>query len=144
VGTKMSCLQIRIRRALAFSLIELLITIAVVAILVAIAVPSYRSFIVRANRTEGIDAVLASIVCQERIYSRVNAYDATECAGATANGLYVVTIATQNSNQNITITATPQAAQVNDGCGVLALNEKGIKKASGSSGVAAEKCWAGK
>ena len=134
--------QLRARSASAFTLIEVLITIAVVAILVAIAVPSYRAFIIRANRVEGIDAVLASMICQERIYSRINAYDPTQCgAGLTANGHYAITIATLNSNQTVTITATPQGPQVNDDCGALTLDEKGRK---GSSTASAEKCWAGR
>lgn len=133
-----------VRRQPAFSLIELLIAIAIVAILVAIAVPSYRSFVIRTNRVEGIDAAMAAMVCQERIYSRTNAYDASECGGATPNGLYTVVIATVNANQNVTVTANPQGAQASDSCAALSLNEKGVKKANGATGTAAEKCWAGK
>ena len=123
-------------------MIELLITIAVVAILVAIAVPSYRGFAIRANRVEGIDAVLHAMLCEERVYSRLNVYDAGQCpAGLTANGLSSVTITTASPFQNVTITATPQGAQANDDCSALSLNEKGIK---GSSASTAEECWAGK
>jgi type IV pilus assembly protein PilE len=134
--------QLRARSASAFTLIELLITIGIVAILAAIAVPGYRSFVIRANRVEGIDAVLASMICQVRIYSRINVYDPTQCgAGLTANGLYDVTIDTADPFQTVTITATPQGRQVNDDCGVLTLNEKGMKSSSTAS---AEKCWAGR
>ena len=123
-------------------MIELLITIAVVAILVAIAVPSYRGFAIRANRVEGIDAVLHAMLCEERVYSRLNVYDAGQCpTGLTANGLYSVTITTVSPFQNVTITATPQGAQANDDCSALSLNEKGVK---GSSASTAEECWAGK
>lgn len=135
----------RMRRQSAFNLIEVMIAIAIVAIIVGLAVPSYRSFVIRTNRVEGIDGAMASMICQERIYSRFNAYDATECGpGPTANGLYVVSIVTQNANQNVTITATPQGSQSDDSCSALALNEKGIKTANGSSGAASEKCWAGR
>jgi type IV pilus assembly protein PilE len=140
----MNVVLVSARRRRAFTMIELLIAIAIVAILVALAVPSYRSFVIRANRVEGIDAVMAAMVCQERIYSRTNAYDAGQCGGLTSNGLYQVTIATQNANQNVAITATPQGAQTGDSCNALSLNEKGIKKANGATGDAAEKCWAGK
>lgn len=121
-----------------------MIVIAVVAILVSLAVPSYQNFVIRTNRVEGIDAVMGAMVCQARIYGRTNAYDTTLCGGLTSNGLYTVTIATQNANQNVTITATPQGSQTSDSCNALTLNEKGRKTANGSSGAAAEKCWAGK
>jgi len=131
-----------IRKSSAFTMIELLITIAVVAILVAIAVPSYRDFVIRANRVEGIDAVLHAMLCEERVYSRLNVYDAGQCpTGLTANGLYSVTITTATPFQNVTITAAPQGGQANDDCGSLTLTEKGVK---GSSASTAEKCWAGK
>ena len=135
----------RMRRQSAFNLIEVMIAIAVVAIIVGLAVPSYRSFVIRTNRVEGIDAAMATMICQERIYSRINAYDATEClpgvGGLTANGLYVVSIVTQNANQNVTITATPQGNQSDDSCLALALNEKGVRTASGAGAV---DCWAGR
>ena len=140
-----------IRKSSAFTMIELLITIAVVAILVAIAVPSYRDFVIRANRVEGIDAVLHAMLCEERVYSRLNEYDADQCDpdGATngagvyfsANGLYKITIAPEDPPQNVTITAAPQGGQVNDDCGSLTLTEKGVK---GSSASTVEKCWVGK
>jgi type IV pilus assembly protein PilE len=129
-------------------MIELMITIAVVAILVSLAVPSYRSFILRTNRVEGIDAVMAAMLCQERIYSRLYNYDEGLCTcldclppGATDTGLYVVSIATAASNQQVTITATPQGSQANDPCNVLTLNEKNERTASGADDV---KCWKGR
>ena len=132
--------QMRITGQPGFTLIEVMITVAVVAILMALAVPSYRSFVLRTNRVEGIDAVMTAMLCQESIYSRLYNYDANLCTGATATGVYVVSIATAASNQQVTITATPQGNQANDPCNVLTLDGKGHKTASG----VAENCWKGR
>jgi type IV pilus assembly protein PilE len=146
--------QKRLTDQSAFTLIEVMITVAVVAILVSLAVPSYLSFILRTNRVEGIDAVMAAMLCQERIYSRLYTYDEGLCTcldclppGATDTGLYVVSIATPTSTatppsyQQVTITATPQGSQANDPCNVLTLNEKNERTASGADDV---KCWKGR
>jgi type IV pilus assembly protein PilE len=49
-----------------FTLIELMITVAIVGILAAVAVPAYRQYIVRAKRTEAISALADIAQRQER------------------------------------------------------------------------------
>ena len=126
------------------TLVEMIITLGLLAIVVSIAVPSYTSFTIRAHRSEGIDALIAASACQERLYSRNNAYSSSDCEGLTQNGHYSVTITTANANQSYTATATPQGNQVKDGCKTLTLNDQGIKKANGSGGDFASKCFSGK
>lgn len=128
-------------------MVELLTVIAVVAILTALAVPSYREYVLRTNRMEAINILLEVASCQERIYVRFNQYDADRCGAAatTANGLYTVGMTTSNTNQNYTLTATALGAQVNDSCVNLTLNDLG-ERGTSASGVATDvaKCWKGK
>ena len=141
--------QKRLTDQSAFTLIEVMITVAVVAILVSIAVPTYRDFVLRTNRVEGIDAVMTAMLCQERVYSRTNAYDGTEIRcfpnipeqtfDLTTNKYYQVII--NSGGQTVMISARPQGNQANDPCGELTLNEKGVKTASGDDDV---KCWKGR
>lgn len=134
-------------RQFGISLIELVIVIAVVSILASIAVPSYREYVLRTNRMEAINILLNVAACQERGFMKFNQYATTRCLtpNTTPNGTYVVTMATSNANQNFTLTATPQSAQVNDSCGNLTLNDQGARGTSVSSvATVVADCWRGK
>lgn len=143
----MSSIQRMMKRSFGFTLIELMTVIAVVAILTALAVPSYRDYVLRTNRMEAINILLDVAACQERTYVRFNQYDTSLCGASstTANGLYTVSMNTSNSNQNYTLTATAQGNQVNDSCGNLTLTDQGIRGTSASN-VNADvvNCWKGK
>ena len=127
-----------------FTLIELMITLVVITILLAIAFPSYERIVVRANRAEAIEALLTAAACQERLFIRNNAFDANACAGATNNGHYLISVATPNGGQNFVLTATPQNNQVKDDCGVLTLDDRGLRTASSETGERAQNCWSGR
>lgn len=131
---------------LGITLIELMVVIAIVAILGALAVPSYRQYVVRANRTEAINELLNIAACQERIYQKLNVYDANRCGvgGTTTNNLYTMSMTTSNANQNFVVTATPSGSQASDACGNLTYSDQGVKNISASDD--ADKiatCWKG-
>lgn len=134
----------RVQNQAGFTLLELMITLAVLAVLVFLALPGYQAYVLRGYRTEGIEALMAAAVCQERLFSRTNAYVADQCGGLTVNGYYNITVATQNSDQEFTLTASPQGGQVKDSCGELAVDQRGARQANGSGGNVAARCWAGK
>ncbi len=125
-------------------MIEAMIVLGVLTIIVSLAYPSYTRYVIRANRSEAIEALLAAAACQERLFIRNNAYNANQCGGATSNGLYAITVGTTNSNQNFAMKATPQGSQVGDECGTLTLDDRGIKQANATGGDFAITCWAGK
>lgn len=127
-----------------FTLIEAMITIALLAILTNLAVSSYRQYVVRSHRSEAIEGLMAASACQERLLIRNNNYTAGQCGGATSNGEYVIAVTTSNANQNFVATATPQGAQAEDGCGAMAINDAGVKSAHGETGAMAQTCWAGR
>lgn len=69
------------------TLIELVVVMVIIGILVGIAVPSYRDYVLRANRTEGRAALLALATAQEKFYLQCNTYataidpaEVTDCA----------------------------------------------------------------
>ncbi|MEO8600005.1 MAG: type IV pilin protein, partial [bacterium] len=57
-----------------FTLIELMIVVAVIGILAAVAYPSYQDSIIKTKRAEGRAALMAAMQQQERYYTQNNAY----------------------------------------------------------------------
>jgi type IV pilus assembly protein PilE len=131
-----------------FSLLELMIVVAIIGIIAAIAIPSYTTYVRRANRTDATRAITLDAQALERCYSQSFAYApcATAPAGTTpsSQGNYSVTIAVTASPATYTITATPvSSSQLGDSaCAVFTLNSAGTQGATDSGGVNSTKtCW---
>jgi type IV pilus assembly protein PilE len=123
-----------------FTLIELVVAVAILAIIVAIAVPSYTNQVLRSNRTEAIDELLRQAAFQQATYTRTNNFGAV--ANYTTNsGRYSINTQIINAGQGYAITAAPQGAQTNDSCGDLILNHLGQKTVSAGD---ATRCWGGR
>ena len=127
-----------------FTLIEAMVALAILTFLVSLAIPNYYAYVVRSNRTEAIEGLMAGSACQERLFIRNNAYNAAACGGLTNNGFYNITFATSNGNLNFVATAAPQGSQTDDNCGTLTISDTGVKQAEGQTGTFAQRCWAGK
>ena len=137
------------REARGFTLIELLVVVLIVAILAAVALPSFNRQVQKTRRTDGHNILLRIAAEQERFFTNSNQYAATLNGAPPAglgfttltseNGHYLVTAAMGAGNQTFTLTATAQGTQVNDACGNLTL---GNSDAKGFSGTQANgKCW---
>lgn len=128
-----------------FSLLELLIVMAIIAILIAVAYPVYTSYLTTGRRNQAEVALLYLASQLEEFYSLENTYQ-----GATLDGLGVNTYTDDHSYQlmiqsltvaSYTIVALPlnQQAKADSECGVLSLNELGEKTISGTANSSA--CW---
>lgn len=122
------------KKALGFTLIELIIAVAVLAIITMIAVPSYTSYILRSHRAEGTAALNAIQLQQEKYRTYHNTYgtlgDVWGGVTTTENGYYNLAI-TGNSATGYTSTATAQGNQANDmqsgvSCTTLTLTVNGL------------------
>lgn len=151
-----------------FTLIEVMITIAIVAMLAAVALPSYRSYVQRSNRTDARNTLLAAAQRMEQNYNLSGRYDQLQNGTAVNDAmlttwgldrspvsgakLYTIAFDTATPTQvAYVLVATPVAgtAQADDTCGVLRLTERNLKAAMGenpnTAGVARNtntaNCW---
>jgi type IV pilus assembly protein PilE len=130
-------------RSRGVTLVELLVVVVIFAIVTSVAVPAYRSYVVRANRSDAKAATLAMASHLERCYTRYNAYNDGNCSVdisdvRSTEGHYLVSAVVNAST--FTITATPQGSQTADPCGSFSLTSTDIKTVGGSE--PAVRCWA--
>ena len=129
-----------------FTLVELMIVVAILAIVVAWGYSSYRDTVLRSHRAEGVGELLTIADKMERYYADQGTYiGATVGSSANAvhpssseNGYYSFAITSATAIQ-FTLTAAPQGGQADDTkCGTFTLTSQGARTASGTD---AAKCW---
>lgn len=123
----------RSMRAAGFTLLELMIAVAIIGILAAIAIPNYQSYLVKANRSAAQQHMLALASKQEQYLLDSRAYASTEAAlgysstPSDVSGKYTIAIATTATPLGFTITATPVAGGSQAADGTLTLDNTGAK-----------------
>src|SRR6056297_1363215 len=103
-----------------FTLIELMIAIAILAIIMGIAIPSYTQYVLKSGRAEAKSELYQGAQALERCYTRYSAYNDGDCSAATAldgrmsdNEKYELGV-TEISATEFTLTATPKGSQLKD------------------------------
>ena len=133
-----------------FTLIEVMIVVAIVGILSAIALPSYNEYIRRVHRAEARAALLQGAQWMERAATATGTYPLTASFPTTLttmqSGRYTVAVASPPasaaSGAAFTLTATPAGGQVGDKCGSYTLTHSGVRgAASAASGALVTECW---
>jgi type IV pilus assembly protein PilE len=140
-----------------FTLVELMITVVILAIIVGIAVPAYTQQIQKSRRTDARNALLDIAGREERFLSVSNAYSQLPTdVGYTgvawpqtvSNGYYTVTVVTPNpgfpaTTPSFLITATPIGVQAGDTtCATFTVNQIGQQTAQNSGGTdTSATCW---
>ena len=121
-----------------FSLVELVIALAIIGILAAIAAPLYRDHLADMRRTDGQSALLQAAHNMQKYYSANGTYiGAVLDPSASEKGFYAISFSAGPTAQSYTMQAVPQAGQAGDGCGTLTIDQAGRKTAAGPLG----ECW---
>jgi type IV pilus assembly protein PilE len=117
------------QRARGFTLIELMVTIAIVAILAAIAIPSYQEQVRKSRRGQAKADLVEYAQTAERWHSINNTYVGwapTSNVSPSTGAAHYSIVESNLSATTFTLTATPtSAAQIGDRCGTLTIDQAG-------------------
>ena len=121
------------------TLMELMVVMVVVGILTAIAVPSYSNHVKKTRRKMAAACLQENAQYMERWYtSKMTDEDAAaQMCPPEIQPFYTVAVVVTPPREFVA-TAVPKGAQLDDKCGTLSLDEKGIRAASGGTVSA---CW---
>jgi type IV pilus assembly protein PilE len=137
------------RKDSGFTLIEVMVTVAIVAILAAIAIPNYSQYVQKTRRTDAQEKLLDMAAQQERWFFTKNQYtnDVADIGGASSkDGYYTVAISGTGVAPftTYTLTATPVTtkSQYSDStCTSFTIDNTGAKKAFKGGDETTGTCW---
>lgn len=132
---KRSCVQ-------GFSLIEIIITLAIVAILATITVPSFSGLVAKSRRSDAVSTLLQVQLAQERWRADQLSYASDLVAlgwkhAESTDGYYSLRVKHADAS-GFLVTAQPRGVQQDDVCGIFALDENGP---AFGDGFADPDCW---
>ena len=150
----------RCTRTQGFTLVELMIVVAIVGVLASVALPNYNRYVERSHRANARSALVQMAQWMERVATATGQYpacnaDFTECTVGgkeltfpeplrlVEGGRYSnITIADSSAN-SYTLTAAATGPQINDACASFSLDHRGNRTVTGANLTNAQRraCW---
>ncbi|WP_372766862.1 type IV pilin protein [Pseudoalteromonas sp.] len=131
------------KKLLGFTLIEMMIVVAIIGILTAIAYPSYVAYLYKGSRAEAMSSLLDIANRQEQFYADNHRY--TSALGdlgvqsTSDTGLFSLTLTSDGSTFSVTASPIDYPATKDSECASFKIDELGQKTATGSGGN--NTCW---
>lgn len=124
-----------------FSLIELMIALAIMGILVAVAMPSYQSYVRKGRRADAQQFMLNLAQLNQRYFldnrSFTNTVSTLATTPTSVSSYYTITITVDaGPPATFSIAAAPTGGQASDSCGTLTITSANVKSSSSGSN-----CW---
>jgi type IV pilus assembly protein PilE len=137
-----------------FTLIEVMIVVAIIGVLSAIALPAYQSYILKSRRADAKNAVLDMASRQERFFSMNNKYSGTaadlgyavlpSAVNSSGSSYYDLTVTTSTGPAGFVAKATPTGSQQRDAeCYAFQVDQTGAQSnllSDGTKGTSTN-CW---
>ena len=124
-----------------FTLIEAMITVAVIVILATIAWPLYEEQSAKNRRTDGIGALITASNDMEKCYSDQATFTGCTVSATSPQGYYTISVNIPDAD-SYTLTATPKAEYPDPTCTTLTLNNLGVKGfTSSDANTTVQRCW---
>ncbi len=134
-----------------FTLIEIMIVVAIIGILAAIAYPSYSEQVRRSKRNDAATALMQASQWMQRLYATQGSFEGASdklkdsgfawapLGSPKDSRTYNITVSVNDNNRGYELFAEPQGGEAKDPkCGILSLKDTGLK---GQSKGATADCW---